>query len=181
VRAAAEVELADIKAREDQDSKESGLVEYLAEWTRWMNNETMAERASILAQVKREWSQPPAPVAPETLTDSKTSAAPLAPDAPWHRMLDAMIAGDQTGTESASGEMLRDTPSAGCFAMAAIAIARNSWEEAQIWVDQAWQHGTPEENAAFGEVLTNLGWMQPGAKQLIPPEAETAARDGVGP
>lgn len=92
----------------------------------------------------------------------------------WNAMLCGMITQNQVEVDAASARLVREaSPGAACFALAAQAIQRNEWADAQIWVNQAHESGDPTENHSFQEGFARLGWLESaGDSQLIPPPAE---------
>lgn len=196
-KGAIEKDLATLEA--DQKDLREKVDSFRTESEIWLQSEAMIERDSILDEMMKTGGAsalppPPEPETPQAInfpeyraaTDlmkteqygealtaftrmANESTGDLRDQSRWHAVLCGLITGNAEAVETASLPLLRSTPSYACFAMAAKAIQRDAWGDAQIWVTQAFNSGDATQTAMFQDALTELGWAHEKTNQLIPP------------
>ncbi|MES2709305.1 MAG: hypothetical protein V4726_22095 [Verrucomicrobiota bacterium] len=103
---------------------------------------------------------------------AKSSTGKVRDQSYWNALLCGLITGNEEAVASASAPLLRSTPTSACYSMAAKAIQRNEWGDAQVWVTQASRSGDATESHTFQMAMESLGWADAGSRLIAPPNPE---------
>ena len=166
-------------------------------WGGWLDDERTRVRTSGFAELTGREPPPsmPAPLTPEETNAALTARAqfqnqhfqnaeaallPLLATGPaehqgqvaWQLMLSQLALGKFDDASKTSLQLLRGSSATACFACAADAVRRGCWDQAQIWLDTAWEKAPRSEVTALSESLVTMGWAtyDPVGKLMVIPE-----------